>query len=852
MTKHLSVPRFVVLGIFLGVAVIAVVLLVNWSGASAQATMECEVIDLGSLDVDAETRLQWEGRWTTEDCDSRFRTDTDAHTYRFEIAQVGRFRLDLKSVGGDPYLYLLTEEGNRIADNDDGGIGLDARLESDLAPGTYLIEATTFGGRKRGAADFTLSVSRVTGCDPIDLGSLEAGVDLTASGSWSIDTCGSRFVVEHPAHAYSFNLPEAGRVRIDLTSEDGDPVLSLVSATEGLIAANDDGGQFRNSRIDKYLPAGSYLIEATTYLQRDSQPLLPVFDLVVHLVDEEAEQGDFRLKIEDVRTPDLVVAGQPFEVQYRVGNLGDGALDEPDGRVRLYVFGPRVFDRSENIDSSAEIWPAGVSYHAGDGPATGSSTAIDEIVPFEVTFRRSGPTWIFVAVDTHDGDGTEVGFQGTWRNLMVLNSLPFEPTVVEVGNFHYEVSSEVGDEGEVTTSVTRSIDPDEEVSAEVQTNAVYTAAVRTELLDGIFERAAIASLSTTAEPSTADITTPSSAALRKAFAQQYLSAIDASGLEDSLSDGVAINPVIVGDMLLRSSSMAEAEYASLAASWTALQERLSSTDPLSFEDALELQAGLAYAERIIAPTVAAGDIVTAARAADEGWENDDVQAMVAELEQQVSCDDSAAALKVSLEETGTQDIDGLLNLDSELRVALSLYGIATDAVVCQVEGTNEWVSDFLSILPLDHRSARQFLGLETPPPPPPPHRLRMLARLTEDGRLEHGVELVDGEQVLPEVRYLAADAIVGQWRLSSDVEVDGGSIGRIRTRRLEDGRVELAFQTANGQVIIPDIRYMPASMPIGVWLRTGEIEVPPAVAALEGGDTGNALTGDVDASVDGS
>ena len=835
MATLVTVPRLRIVGLLLGVALLtAVILLVGWRGALAQSSMDCEPIDLGLLDADADDGLRAEGRWTTEDCDSRFRTDTDAHTYRFEIAESGRFRIDLKSTGGDSYLYLLAGDGSRIADDDDGGIGLDARIESDLGPGTYLIEATTFGGRKRGAADFTLSVARVTGCETIDLGPLEAGVDLTASGSWSIDTCGSRFVVAHPAYAYSFNLPEAGRVRIDLTSEDGDPVLSLISVTEGLIAANDDGGQFRNSRIDKYLPAGDYVIEATTYLQRDSQPLLPEFELVVHLVDEADEQGAFRLKIEDVHTPDQVVAGQPFEVQYRVGNLGNGALDAPGGRVRLYVFGPRVFDRSGNIDSTAELWPAGVTYHAGDEAATDASVAIDEIVPFEVTFRRSGPTWLYVAVDTHDGDGTEVGFQGTWRNLMVLDSLPFDSTVVEVDNLHYEVSSEIGEEGEVTTTVARRIDPEEEVDAEVQTKAVYAAAVRTQLLDGIFERSGVAGLSKTAAPSTVDIASPSSGALVEAFTSQYLNAIEASGLADALAAGVAINPVIAEEMLLDSSSVAEKEYASLAAVWTALQEGLSRTNPLSFEEALELQAGLAYAERIVVPAVTAGNIVTAARAADGGWDDDEVREMVAELRQMASCN-GVAALRDAIEGMDAGDVDALLNLDSELRVASPIYGVATDAALCQVERASEWASDFLAILSVNQRSARRLLGLETPPPPPAPHRLRMIARLTEDGRLEHGVELVGGEQVLPDVRYLAADAPVGEWRLSSEVEVDEGSIGRIRTRRLEDGRVELAFQTANGEVITPDIRYMPGDMPTGVWLRTGEIEVPPAVAALEGG-----------------
>ena len=47
----------------------------------------------------------------------------------------GRVRIELTSADGDPCLYLLASDGSRITDNDDGGDGLDARIERDLAPG---------------------------------------------------------------------------------------------------------------------------------------------------------------------------------------------------------------------------------------------------------------------------------------------------------------------------------------------------------------------------------------------------------------------------------------------------------------------------------------------------------------------------------------------------------------------------------------------------------------------------------------------------------------------------------------------------------------------------------------------
>ena len=207
------------------VALVATALaLAGSSTALGQDTPDCEVTDLGTLGSSADSVLVAEGRWTTEDCDSRFLAGSDAHTYRFHIAEAGRTRIGLTSAEADSYLYLLAEDGSRITDNDDNGARLDARIERDLAPGAYMVEATTVGGRDRGPADFTLTVSRVGGCDFLDLGTLEPGVDLTASGTWSLETCGSRFVSSHPAHAYSFNLTEAARVRIDLESENGDPV----------------------------------------------------------------------------------------------------------------------------------------------------------------------------------------------------------------------------------------------------------------------------------------------------------------------------------------------------------------------------------------------------------------------------------------------------------------------------------------------------------------------------------------------------------------------------------------------------------------------------------------------------
>ena len=819
---------FALVGSFAALAL--ALLLLAWSvPARAQGDSSCEAVNLGALGTEAGNSLTTTGRWTTQDCDSRFRAGSGADSYRFEVADGGRIRIDLGSASGDSFLYLLDEDGRRITDNDDGGAGLDARIERDLAPGNYIVEATTVGGRNRGPAGYSLSISRVMGCDSIHLGTLQKGVDLTVSGYWSLDTCGSRFVVEHPAHSYLFDLHQGGRVRIDLMSENGDPVLSLVSTSAGLIGANDDGGARRNSRIDRYLRPGTYLLEATTYLERDYQPLMADFTLVVHLVDEEADQSSFLLKVEDVHTPSSVVAGQPFDLHYRVGNLGGGDLVDVGGNATVYVVGPHVREFTEPIAASDTVWSSGVSYHSGAQTASENSIAIREAAPFEVTLGSHGPSWIFVGVITYDDAGEESGFHGQWHNLQVLSSTTFGAVTVSVDDTKYLVEADSDADGLVTTTVSSVADPEADVEQSRRDRAIYAAGVHTKLLDGIFGRQAVADLPVTGRPTSVDVENPSSSALTEHFADRYKDAIDSSGLPKALAAKEALSPTAVEDILLGLSRSASMEFVSIAASWKALQDRISTREPLTFADAFDLHSELVYTEGVISSAVAAGRIVEAAQAAELGWQDAGVQDMIDGLAQQASCDDSEEGLRDLLEAAGFSDIDETLRLDGEMRVALPVYGVATEAVLCAVARTDDDNTLFLESLAVaDSNDILALFGYEQPPATmvaSPPHRLRVIARLNEDGRIEHGVELTDGEQILPSKRHLSSKDPPRVWRISSDVEVDGYPVGKVRSRRLDDGRVELGFIDAAGQTITPDIRYLSADIPAGVWLRSGEIEV---------------------------
>ena len=803
------------------VALLAAALALAGTSTALGQTENCEVIDLGTVGSEAGSLLEAQGRWTTEDCDSRFRAGSDAHTYRFHVEAPGRVRIGLSSADADSYLYLLATDGSRITDNDDNGDGLDARVERDLAPGTYLVEATTVGGRSRGPADFTLTVSRVDGCDFVDLGTLEPGVALTASGTWSLDTCGSRFVTRHPAHAYSFSLPEAARVRIDLESENGDPVLSLASLESGLVSADNNSGDLRDALIQEYLLPGLYFIEATTYYARDYQPLQADFTLTVRLIDELSQQQGPMLKIEDVRTPPEVVAGDPFGVHYRVGNIGGGALPDDGSHARIWLSGHAGRDRILNLTG---IWDAGVEYHTGDEAASATSTTTEEIEAFEATLSRHGPTWIFVGIVADDAEGNELGWHGLWHNLLVLSGPTFDPVTVSVEGTAYTVTAEADAEGKVTTTVSEVADPEAEVDRNVAAKAIYAAGVRTQLLDGILERPGIADLPTMAEPDPVSVPNPSSSTLLEALGERFASADGVAELRAALTRGEAINPVTVEESVLATSRSALSQYAAMAASWTSLLKRLDAGEAMSFDDALTVHSQLAYAERLIAPAVTAGEIVAAARAAARGWDDPAVKEM---MDDQENCRPEPGALRDALKAAGASNVDALLTLDAEMRLSRPVHGLAVDGALCGAAAADDANTRFLRRLSISGNfELRRLLRPLTAALTPDTHQLRIIARIGDDGRVEHGVELDSGRRVLPLERFLPADVPTGRWQLSAEVRVWPDPIGRIRSRRLGDGRVELGFIGADGSEFRPEVAYLAADAPTGVWFYSSEITVP--------------------------
>lgn len=108
---------------------------------------------------------------------------------------------------------------------------------------------------------------------------------------------------------------------------------------------------------------------------------------------------------------------------------------------------------------------------------------------------------------------------------------------------------------------------------------------------------------------------------------------------------------------------------------------------------------------------------------------------------------------------------------------------------------------------------------------PAPVELRIAARPQKDGRIEFAVRLEDGELVAPRARFLPASPPIGRWLVSSPISIDGTEVGKIRARRLANGRTEFGFIDASGDPIFPRARFLSASARIERWAVSTPFEV---------------------------
>jgi hypothetical protein len=208
--------------------------------------------------------------------DVNITVDLPAKVYKVKLP-AGKLQLDIMSTAIDPVLVIQDKSGKQLAFDDDGGEGLNSRLQFQAPKeDTYNIVAASL----KGAGDFTLTVKVLAAGQPVVGGGGSGSFTLYAAalsgeGNYvltvkaaaggketkfegQVDANDPKVTLKVggkqlplPAKKHQIKLDAGARYQIDLVSKsDGfDPLLIVHDSTNKQLAFDDDGGGFPHSRL---------------------------------------------------------------------------------------------------------------------------------------------------------------------------------------------------------------------------------------------------------------------------------------------------------------------------------------------------------------------------------------------------------------------------------------------------------------------------------------------------------------------------------------------------------------------------------------------------------------------------
>ncbi len=192
----------------------------------------------------------------------RLNDDRFVDFYDVNVAATSTVRFDMSSSAVDAFLVVFDATGKLVAQDDDAGIGVNARIEVQLQAGHYLVVASALP-QQLGA--YRLDVAAVL--DPCaflrPLNLAQAVTSALTTNDCALSPVGPVPYMQR----WLLNLPTTSPLQIDMASTAVDAYLIIQNATTGaVVAENDDVSQTStNARISANFPAGQYIVNATSF-----------------------------------------------------------------------------------------------------------------------------------------------------------------------------------------------------------------------------------------------------------------------------------------------------------------------------------------------------------------------------------------------------------------------------------------------------------------------------------------------------------------------------------------------------------------------------------------------------------
>jgi hypothetical protein len=262
---------------------------------------------------------------------------------------------------------------------------------------------------------------------PIRPGSIEGNINDTVSSA---------------RYSFEASRDDSVTIRMETTSGDLDPFLSLFGPDGALIGRNDDEASgSRNSSIALTLAqGGTYIIEATRFPEGSS---IGTFRLTLAIAGTQSTQ-----------TPsDPLGAGPDFPVQYTVLDYGDidyGVLLDSSTPIRYFAVGGQQGDLVRvQVTTGSDLLPAiRILNRNSESLSRESETQPGEILGY-ATLPETG--WYLVEVTARSGAGTFNIFVNRLASAVLQVGDAVTGTFTpEIPSVSYIINARIGDQISVT------------------------------------------------------------------------------------------------------------------------------------------------------------------------------------------------------------------------------------------------------------------------------------------------------------------------------------------------------------------------------------------------------------------
>jgi hypothetical protein len=181
--------------------------------------------------------------------------------YRLTLQAPGVLTAEQTSTQLDTWLLLYDASARILAADDDGGGGTNSRLKTLLAPGAYLLAASTADG-SLGAFTLSAQLADAPACAITPLEPTATVSDQWATTDCRIHEAVAGAVGDVYVKSYRVVLPEAGRLRLELASRTTATLLVLADAESRPIQTVSIGLDGVARLAGKRLEAGTYTVHA--------------------------------------------------------------------------------------------------------------------------------------------------------------------------------------------------------------------------------------------------------------------------------------------------------------------------------------------------------------------------------------------------------------------------------------------------------------------------------------------------------------------------------------------------------------------------------------------------------------